>query len=213
MDEKCKLCYQIDCECSGPVKRLESECEVTAAKLDFLKEKGITVGWLTDQDGGRWSYDVRPDSELCDRATMRKLNNAERRVKHLETACGLLEKNSADAAELWEILREVQKQAGNCTESRHVLTPGLRDRIDTAVSGTKPQAWDAPCLSCIGDAGYESNGPAGWIPFPCTCHPARKEIQRLQAEIESMKIMHRIERDPAILDRLVDGLQSTDLVQ
>lgn len=39
--------------------------------------------------------------------------------------------------------------------------------------------WSDRCRSCRGLDGYESNGPQGWIPGPCKCHPAREAIDEL----------------------------------
>lgn len=47
--------------------------------------------------------------------------------------------------------------------------------------------WDQPCASCRGDAGHESCGPQGWIPDPCTCHPALAKIREMEGDLWAVR--------------------------
>lgn len=53
--------------------------------------------------------------------------------------------------------------------------------------------WNEPCEACLG---YEGQmGPDGDImPFPCTCHPARKELERLKAKVARLETLREEDR-------------------
>lgn len=51
----------------------------------------------------------------------------------------------------------------------------------------KIEDWEQLCGSCRGEEGHESGGPAGWVPAPCSCHPALVRIRRLEADLHAMK--------------------------
>lgn len=61
-----------------------------------------------------------------------ELDELQQRNGHLQEAAEVWERNSEDACQLWELLRQVDQEAGNSAAParRHSLTPILRDDIE-----------------------------------------------------------------------------------
>ena len=76
-----------------------------ASKLEFLRSKGVTVGVVKESGKEPYlAYVIEPESELSDDETMRRLFDAESRIKELEedarSILNLQEQQSEKIAEL-----------------------------------------------------------------------------------------------------------------
>ena len=63
--------------------KIQEELTDAKKKLEFLKSKGLTVGWMktSDKPDPYLMYVIEPDSELCDLRTVNKLIDSESEKK------------------------------------------------------------------------------------------------------------------------------------
>lgn len=93
------------------------------------------MGTITDNRGE--AYQTELD------AAIKTIDQLQQRNGHLQEAAEVWERNSEDACQLWELLRQVDQEAGNSAapDRRHSLTPMLRDSIEKVLR-EKPKPED-----------------------------------------------------------------------